>query len=69
MVIHLSYIKKNKYNGYNTGTVCGLNNQKSIDGTNSTQNYKDVTCKKCLAIIANKNNWRHIKFITNSLDI
>jgi hypothetical protein len=65
MVIHLNYIKENQYGGYITGTICGLENKLSDDGTNSTSNHDEVTCKKCLAIMANPKHWRYRKYISN----
>ncbi len=66
MVTHLAYCVPNSYGGHNYGTVCGLSNEKSSDGffnTNRTDNSNEVTCKKCLAIMANPKHWRYQKYI------
>ncbi len=66
MVTHLNYgIETDKFGAKTciTGTVCGLENKLSTDGTNSTSNHNEVTCKKCLAIMADSNHWRHRKYI------
>lgn len=67
MVIHLNYIIKNSYNTLNTGTICGVDNKLSKDGTNSSSVHREVTCKKCLAILKNTNHWRYIKFVEGNL--
>jgi hypothetical protein len=62
MVIHFAYSIPNRYDGYNYGTICGLENKKSVD-INSTDIVTNVTCKKCLSILDNPNHWRYRKYI------
>jgi len=65
MKIHLNYSIENSYGGYTTGTLCGLENKKSTDGTNSTDKKEHVTCLKCLKILNNPNHWRYRKLLVN----
>jgi hypothetical protein len=66
MVTHLNYIITNSYGVNVTGTVCGLENKLSTDGTNSTRILSEVTCKKCLKIINDSEHWRNRKYIQNN---
>jgi hypothetical protein len=70
VVTHLNYgIKSNIFSEstFITGTVCGLENKLSTDGTNSTSEHSEVTCKKCLRIMQDQKHWRHKKYITNNI--
>lgn len=54
MKIHMAYTVENRLLGYTkTGTLCGRSSGKSEDGTNSTGNRLEVTCKFCLHILKN----------------
>lgn len=64
MRIHLNYLIKRNDTTI-TGTVCGLENKQSVDGTNSTSFHDEVTCKKCLKIMSDAKHWRHRKYIKN----
>ena len=63
MVTHLNYIRETAPDNFRTGTVCGLSNAQSKDGTNSASDHSEVTCKKCLAIMSNPRHWAHRKYI------
>jgi hypothetical protein len=67
VVTHLAYCVTTQKFGVETivhGTVCGLENSLSIsDDGNCTDIMSDVTCKKCLVIMANPKHWRHRKYI------
>lgn len=63
MVTHLNYIRSNQYGGHTTGTVCGRVNRESADGTNSTGDPAEVTCKLCLKIMQNPKHWRYRRYI------
>jgi hypothetical protein len=67
MVTHLAYCITTQMFGTETiinGTVCGLENKQSTDeGGNCTDIPAEVTCKKCLAIMANPKHWRYRKYI------
>jgi hypothetical protein len=62
MVTHLNYVIETQY-GNVTGTVCGLENKLSTNGTNSTHIHSEVTCKKCLKIMNDPKHWRNRKYI------
>jgi hypothetical protein len=66
MVVHLAYSIPNRYDGFNYGTVCGLENKQSKD-INATNIVLDVTCKKCLDIMKQTQHWRYKKYILGNV--
>lgn len=64
MKLHLNFLTENSFGGLTTGTLCGRENAKSDDGTNSTSVQAEVTCGHCLKILAaGHSNWRYRKYV------
>ena len=65
MVTHLNYLLHLRDDGNMTitGTVCGREHSQSVDGTNSTADHAEVTCKLCLRIIQDPKCWRYRKYV------
>jgi len=72
MVTHFAVqiIRQNAYTDETiTTTLCGRSSSKALDGFNSAENEKNVTCKFCLAIISDgPKNWRYRKYISPNTD-
>lgn len=63
MKIHLA-VSEARPNGANwTGTLCGRESSESDDGMNSDPKKSKVTCKRCIAIMADKTNWRNRRYL------
>ena len=61
IVTHKQIYKAGLHGGTVNTTLCGRVSDALPDGMNVGEN---VTCKLCLAIIADPKHWRHVRYLT-----
>lgn len=67
MKTHLAVSEQRPNGAHWTGTLCGFQSSHSQDGANAETDHSKVSCKKCLAIMADSNHWRHRRFVEGKL--
>jgi hypothetical protein len=63
MKVHLAFSVLNAFGGFTSGHVCGREHSKNDCENNVTEDHAAVTCKMCLAVIADPKHWKHRKYL------